>query len=227
MTLYNGAATGSGWVDGGLALDGVDDYAATASGVTTVDTGASFTVSAFVQAAAQPQQNVTLLSAPGTNRSAFAVRYVPGSAPDDPGRWRIETADADTTTATATQVENGQFFSVQDWTHVALVYDGFARDLSLYVNGELQDVACVDADEDGEPDVTGCTDVDSSGEDIVTFRAVQNLQLGRARTGSTWGEYFPGTVSDLWTFQGALTDTQISHLAVGMPGVETAVPSGD
>ncbi|MFJ4810442.1 LamG domain-containing protein [Streptomyces longwoodensis] len=228
MTLYNGAATGSGWVDGGLALDGVDDYAATASGVTTVDTGASFTVSAFVQAAAQPTGNVTLLSAPGTNRSAFAVRYVPGSAPDDPGRWRIETADADTTTASTTQVENGQFFSVQDWTHVALVYDGFARDLSLYVNGELQDVACADADENGEPDVAGCTDVDSSGENVVTFKAAQNLQLGRARTGSgTWGEYFPGTVSDLWTFQGALTDTQISHLAVGMPGVATAVPSGD
>ncbi|MER6270534.1 LamG-like jellyroll fold domain-containing protein [Streptomyces sp900105755] len=228
MTLYNGAATGSGWVDGGLTLDGVDDYAATASGVPTVDTSASFTVSAFVQAAAQPTGNVTLLSAPGTSRSAFAVRYVPGTASDDPGRWRIETADADTTTATTTQVENGQFFSVQDWTHLAVVYDGFAHGLKLYVNGELQDVACADADGDGDPDVAGCTDIDSSDENVVTFKAAQNLQLGRAKTGtSTWGEYFPGTVSDLWTFQGALTDTQISHLAVGMPGVETAVPSGD
>ncbi|MGY4928687.1 LamG-like jellyroll fold domain-containing protein [Streptomyces sp. 900105755] len=228
MTLYNGAATGSGWVDGGLTLDGVDDYAATASGVPTVDTSASFTVSAFVQAAAQPTGNVTLLSAPGTSRSAFAVRYVPGTASDDPGRWRIETADADTTTATTTQVENGQFFSVQDWTHLAVVYDGFAHGLKLYVNGELQDVACADADGDGDPDVAGCTDIDSSDENVVTFKAAQNLQLGRAKTGtSTWGEYFPGTVSDLWTFQGALTDTQISHLAVGMPGIETAVPSGD
>ncbi|MFF4834314.1 LamG-like jellyroll fold domain-containing protein [Streptomyces sp. NPDC001315] len=228
MTLYNGAATGSGWVDGGLTLDGVDDYAATASGATTVDTSASFTVSGFVQAAAQPTGNVTLLSAPGTTKSAFAVRYVPGSTDTDPGRWRIETADADSTSATATQVENGQFFSVQDWTHLAVVYDGFARDLRLYVNGELQDVACADTDEDGEPDVAGCTDIDSSGENVVTFKAAQNLQLGRAKTGtSTWGEYFPGTVSDLWTFQGALTDVQISHLAVGMPGVETAVPGND
>ncbi|MFI1925309.1 LamG domain-containing protein [Streptomyces sp. NPDC020377] len=228
MTLYNGAATGSGWVDGGLTLDGVDDYAATANGVPTVDTSASFTVSGFVQAAAQPTGNVTLLSAPGTTRSAFAVRYVPGSGDTDPGRWRIETADADSANATATQVENGQFFTVQDWTHLALVYDGFARDLRLYVNGELQDVACADTDEDGEPDVTGCTDIDSSGENVVTFKAAQNLQLGRARTGtSTWGEYFPGTVSDLWTFQGALTDTQISRLAVGMPGVAAVVPGDD
>lgn len=229
MTLYNGAATGSGWVDGGLTLDGVDDYAATASGTTTVDTGVSFTVSAFVQAAAQPTGNVTLLSAPGTTKSALAVRYVPSSTPDtDPGRWRIETADADSTQATTTQVENGQFFSVQDWTHLAVVYDGFARLLRLYVNGELQDVACADADENGEPDVAGCTDIDSSGENVVTFKAAQNLQLGRAKTGtSTWGEYFPGTVSDLWTFQGALTDSQISRLAVGMPGVETAVPGDD
>ncbi|WP_363325569.1 LamG domain-containing protein [uncultured Streptomyces sp.] len=229
MTLYNGAATGSGWVDGGLTLDGVNDYAATATGVPTVDTGASFTVSAFVQAAAQPTGNVTLLSAPGTTRSALAVRYVPGAAADgDPGRWRIETADADKADALTTQVDNGQFFTVQEWTHLAVVYDGFARELQLYVNGELQDVACADTDENGEPDVSGCTDTDSSGEDVVTFKATQNLQLGRAKTGaSTWGEYFPGTVSDLWTFQGALTPTQISHLAVGMPGVETAVPSGD
>ncbi|GGM12358.1 hypothetical protein GCM10010129_65530 [Streptomyces fumigatiscleroticus] len=229
MTLYNGAATGSGWVDGGLTLDGVDDYAATATGTPTVDTGASFTVSAFVQAAAEPAKNATLLSAPGTSKSAFAIRYVPSSTPDtDPGRWRIETADADTATATATQVENGQFFSVQDWTHVAVAYDGFARELRLYVNGELQDVACADTDEDGEPDVEGCTDIDSSAENLVTFKAVQNLQLGRVKTGtSTWGEYFPGTVSDLWTFQGALTDSQISRLAVGMPGVATAVPGDD
>lgn len=228
MTLYNGAATGSGWVDGGLTLDGVDDYAATATGVPTVDTSSSFTVSAFVQAAAQPTGNVTLLSAPGATKSAFAVRYVPGSTDTDPGRWRIETADTDSAAATATQVENGQFFSVQEWTHLAVVYDGFARDLRLYVNGELQDVACADADEDGEPDVAGCTDIDSSGENVVTFKTAQNLQLGRTRTGtSTWGEYFPGAVSDLWTFQGALTDAQISHLAVGMPGVVTAVPSDD
>ncbi|WP_319335344.1 LamG domain-containing protein [Streptomyces sp. NY05-11A] len=228
MTLYNGAATGSGWVDGGLTLDGVDDYAATATGVPTVDTSASFTVSGFVQAAAQPTGNVTLLSAPGTTKSAFAVRYVPGSGGADPGRWRIETADADSSTATATQVENGQFYNVQDWTHLALVYDGFARDLRLYVNGELQDVACADADENGEPDVTGCTDIDSSAENVVTFKAAQNLQLGRVKTGATtWGEYFPGTVSDLWTFQGALSDAQISRLAVGMPGVATAVPGDD
>ncbi|MET8976252.1 LamG domain-containing protein [Streptomyces sp. NPDC004539] len=228
LTLHNGAETGSGWVDGGLILDGVDDYAATTNGVPTIDTSASFTATAWAQAAAQPKGNVTLLSAPGTNKSSFAVRYLPGTTDADPGRWRIETAEADATTAGTTQVENGQFFSVRDWTHLAVVYDGFARDLKLYVNGELQDVACVDADENGEPDVAGCADINSSGENVVTFKATQNLQLGRTQTGTNTGsEYFPGTVSDLWTFQGALTDAQISLLAVGMPGLETVVPSID
>jgi hypothetical protein len=45
--------------------------------------------------------------------------------------------------------------------------------------------------------------------------------------GSTPGQYFPGALSDVWVFQGALTETQIGHLSVGMPGVETQVPSGD
>ena len=95
MTLYNGAATGSGWVDGGLTLDGVDDYVGHRDRRPDVDTSASFTVSAFVQAAARPDRERHPVSAPGTTRSAFAVRYVPGSGDADPGRWRIETADAD------------------------------------------------------------------------------------------------------------------------------------
>ncbi|MFI1399559.1 LamG-like jellyroll fold domain-containing protein [Streptomyces sp. NPDC020681] len=229
MTLNNGAAIGSGWVDGGVTLDGVNDYAATASGKVTTDTSASFTISAFAQAAAQPTGSVSLLSAPGTNKNALAIRYVPSGTPDtDAGRWRIEMAEADTTDAAATRVDNRQFYSVQDWNHLAVVYDGFAHEARLYVNGQLEQVSCVDADANGEPDVVGCADADSSAENVLTFPAVQNLQLGRAKTGtSTWGEYWPGAVSDLWTFQGALTDTQISHLARGLPGTDTTVPSGD
>jgi hypothetical protein len=231
LTLNNGAAVGSGWVDGGLILDGVNDYAATEPGTVTADTSASFTISAFAMASSQPAANtsVTLLSAPGTNASALVLRYVSGDNPDtDPGRWRIAMAGTDATDAEVAQVDNGQFYSVKDWNHLAVVYDGFAHELRLYVNGELEQTACVDADEDGEPDVTGCTDRDSSAEEVVTFKAMQNLQVGRLKTGTTTGsEYFPGAVSDLWTFQGALTDTQISHLAVGMPGTETTVPSND
>ncbi|CAL2068852.1 MULTISPECIES: LamG-like jellyroll fold domain-containing protein [Streptomyces] len=227
MTLSGGAQIGSGWVDGGVTLDGVDDHGVTSKA--PVDSSASFTVSAWVQAAAVPQKGVALLSMPGTAQSALAVRYEPSATPDtDPGRWRIAMASLDSADASVQQVDNGKFFSATDWTHVAVVYDGFAKRLSLYVNGELEETACADSDGDGAADDTGCTDRFSWADDVLAFKATQPMQLGRARTGtSAWGQYWPGTVSDLWVFQGALSDAQIEQLAVGWPGMPTEVPGED
>ncbi|WP_435243551.1 LamG-like jellyroll fold domain-containing protein [Streptomyces cucumeris] len=225
MTLHGGAKVGPGWVDGGVSLDGIDDHATTST--VPVDTSASFTVTAWAQAAAVPKNGVTLLSAPGAQRDAFAVRYVPGADPDsDPGRWRIAMPAADKNDADLAQAENSQFSGATDWTHLALVYDGFAKQLKLYVNGELQEDACPDADGDGEADDSGCADQISWAENALSFKATQPLQLGRAKAGNGWGEYWPGAVSDLWAFQGALTDEQIDRLAAGFPGVPTDVPDG-
>ncbi|MFF0161822.1 LamG-like jellyroll fold domain-containing protein [Streptomyces sp. NPDC005263] len=226
MTLYNGAKTGEGWVDGAVVLDGTNDYAA--APVVPVDTSASFTVSAYVQTAATPTGPVTVMSAPGAKKSAFAVRYEPSATPaTDPGRWRIATADSDSDSATVADVGNGTFYSPTDWNHVALVYDGFSKEIRLYVNGELQETACADADEDGVQDDASCTDTVSWSDDVLTYKAVKTLQLGRDTTGPKSSQYFPGSLSDVWVFQGALNETQIDHLAVGMPDVETTVPSGD
>jgi hypothetical protein len=226
MTLYNGAQTGSGWVDGALVLDGTDDYAA--ASFVPVDTSASFTVSAYVQSAAVPTGPVTVISAPGAAKSAFAVRYEPSATPaTDPGRWRIVTASADSSSATVSDVGNGMFYSPTEWNHVAVVYDGFSKEIRLYVNGELQETACADTDDDGVQDDASCTDTVSWADDVLTYKAAKTLQLGRDTAGVTPGQYFPGSLSDVWVFQGALTDTQIDHLAVGMPGVDTTVPSGD
>lgn len=224
LTLGGGTQIGSGWVDGGLVLDGVNDYAASAS--PPVDTGTSFTVTAWAQAAAVPQSGVTLLSMPGTQQNAFAVRYLPSATPDtDPGRWRISVPDQDATGAASTDVENGQFYSAADWTHLALVYDGFAKRLQLYVNGELEESACVDADGNGEGDDGACTDRISWSENVISFKATQPLQIGRLKSGTSWGQYWPGVLSDVWAFQGTLTADQVIQLAYGMPGLPTEVPA--
>ncbi|MFE4822175.1 LamG-like jellyroll fold domain-containing protein [Streptomyces sp. NPDC056704] len=233
MTLYNGAQAGKGGVEAGLGgvdgtitLDGTDDYAA--APVVPVDTSASFTVSAFVQAAATPTSPVTVMSAPGSKKSAFAVRYEPSATPaTDPGRWRIVTADSDSDSAAVSDIGNGMFYGPTDWNHVALVYDGFSKEVRLYVNGELQETACNDSNDDGVQDDPSCTDTVSWADDVLTYKAAKTLQLGRDTTGTTSGQYFPGSLSDVWVFQGALTETQIDHLAAGAPGVETVVPSGD
>jgi hypothetical protein len=129
-------------------------------------------------------------------------------------------ASADDTGATVARVDNGQFFSPTDWTHVALVYAGFAKQLQLYVNGELEEVGCADGDGVGDP---ACTDRVSWAEDVLSFKATSPLHLGRAMTGAYW----PGSVSDVWAFQGTLTEAQIRLLAVGQPGMATEVPGVD
>ncbi|WP_237329423.1 LamG-like jellyroll fold domain-containing protein [Streptomyces sp. CBMAI 2042] len=229
LSLHNGAKVGSGWVDGGLELDGVNDYAATVSATPPVDTSGSFTVSAFAQAAAVPTKPAVLISAPGTDKNAFEVRYVPSATPQtDGGRWRISTSQADTTSAPSSNAAYGPFSGVDGWHHIALVYDGFARELRLYVNGSLEETACTDADGDGEADEPTCEERISSAENVITFKATQGLNIGRTKTGaSTWGEYWPGAVSDLWTFQGALRETAIAHLSQGVPGTDTTLPGND
>ncbi|MEV7868076.1 LamG domain-containing protein, partial [Streptomyces sp. NPDC088124] len=224
LTLGGGARTGSGWVDGGLVLDGVDDYGTTAS--VPVDTGTSFTVTAWAQAAALPKSEVTLLSVPGAQKNAFSLRYVPSATPDtDAGRWKIALADQDSASAVSAEVENGQFYGPTDWTHLAVVYDGFSKELRLFVNGELEQTACADEDENGEAD-DGCVDRASWAEDVLSFKANQPLHMGRVKNGSSWGQFWPGALSDVWAFQGTLTDAQIGQLAVGAPGMATDVPAG-
>ncbi|MGW7595614.1 hypothetical protein, partial [Streptomyces rubiginosohelvolus] len=87
--------------------------------------------------------------------------------------------------------------------------------------------ACADVDGNGDADDTACGDRMSWSENALSFRATQPLQLGRAKTGATWGEYWPGAVSDVWAFQGALSDAQVSQLAAGTPDMATDVPGGD
>ncbi|MEU7385006.1 LamG domain-containing protein [Streptomyces sp. NPDC042207] len=224
MKLYDGAELDSGRVDGGVNLDGLKGYGETST--VPVDTGASFTVTAWAQAAAVPDKGVALLSIPGTAQDAFSVRYEPSSDPDrDPGRWRIAVASADGTGATVTQVDNGQFLRPTRWTHLALVYDGFTKQLQLYVNGQLEEVGCADTD-----DTSGasCEDRVSWADDVLSFKATGPMQLGRAMTGpKTWGAYWPGSVSDVWAFQGTLTEAQVMQLAAGQPGMATEVPGAN
>ncbi|WP_324617993.1 LamG-like jellyroll fold domain-containing protein [Streptomyces dysideae] len=224
LTVGGGAQTGLGWVDSGaLELDGVDDYAATATPV--IDTGASFTVMGWVTSAGVPTRSAAVLSAPGASNSAFAIRHVP--ADTGAGRWQISMPDSDSADAAVVRVENHQFYDARDWNHLALAYDGFTKEARLYVNGQLEEVACADVDGDGESDDTTCADRLSRSENVLSYKATGGLQIGRARTAGTWGEYWPGAVDDVWVFQGTLSDSQISHLSLGMWGVATEVPGTD
>ncbi|MEU6180785.1 LamG domain-containing protein [Streptomyces coeruleorubidus] len=196
LTLGGGAKTGRGWVDNGaLELDGVDDHAATATSV--LDTSASFTVMGWAQSAGVPTGTTAVLSAPGPANSAFALRHVPAAKGEaGAGRWQLAMPDSDSAGATVARVENQQFFDARDWNHLALTYDGFAKEARLYVNGQLEEVACADVDGDGESDDTTCADRFSWSENVLSYKAAGGLQIGRAKAAGAWGGH-QGEVQDL------------------------------
>ncbi|MFI9628751.1 LamG-like jellyroll fold domain-containing protein [Streptomyces sp. NPDC052042] len=226
MTVHGGAELGPGTVDfNGLQLNGVDAYGEIPS--VPVDTSASFTVTAWAQAAAQPDHSMSVVSTSGATRSAFDVRFQPDPADvSGLGRWELTLPDADSSGAAVKQTGSTEFFDVRDWNHLAVVYDGFAKEARLYVNGVLQEVACGDNDGDGKPDDDACQDLVAWADDVLTFKAGQNMLVGRAMADTT-GEYFAGSIDDVWAFQGTLNEDQIGRLAQSFIDIPTEVPSTD
>ncbi len=190
---------GLGWVGaGGLVLDGVDDYAATAS--MPVNTRDSFTATAWVNTASRPQKKVTVLSGEGAYNSAFTVRYAPDPAdPANSGGYQLEVPTADAAGASRPVVGHSAFQSDFDWDHLAVVYDAFADEIRLYVNGRLEQVEAAT----------------SWRGNVRTFQATKSLQFGRNKENGVLGEYWPGVIDDVWVFSGVAGDAQIAKLGNG------------
>lgn len=100
-----------------------------------------------------------------------------------------------------------------DWNHLAIVYDGLAKQARIYVNGQLGEAACIDGNGDGQADDAACVEAVPWSENVISFEALKSLQLGRAKGRGSFGDYWPGAIDDVWTFQGALSDAQISRIA--------------
>ncbi|MFC7303221.1 LamG-like jellyroll fold domain-containing protein [Streptomyces monticola] len=227
LTLNGGAKPADqGFMGGALELDGVNGYAAT--NAVPMDSDTSFTVTAWAQAASMPDDDIALVSAEGATQSAFSVRYLPDATnpQGNPGRWQLAMTDEDRAESVTARMDNGEFYDVREWNHLALVYDGFAKEARLYVNGSLAEVACGDGDGDGEADDPTCTELVPWAENVLTFKATKSFQVGRSKTDGAWGEYFPGLVDDVWAFQGALSDAQVAWLAGQWFDVPTEVPEG-
>ncbi|MET7650241.1 LamG domain-containing protein [Streptomyces sp. NPDC005486] len=191
---------GAGWVGGagGLVLDGVDDYAAAAT--VPVNTRESFTATAWVNTAGRPQKKVTVLSAEGAVNSAFTVRYAPDPTdPQNQGGYELELPSADTAGAARPAVRHSSFQSDFEWDHLAVVYDAFADEARLYVNGHLEQVL----------------DAMSWQANVQPFQATKQLQFGRNKENGTPGEYWPGVIDDVWLFSGVASDAQIVKLGNG------------
>ncbi|MEV4924322.1 LamG-like jellyroll fold domain-containing protein [Streptomyces roseoverticillatus] len=232
LTLTPGATIGTGHVDNGsLTLDG--SHAAAFTNGMPVDTGGSFTMTAWAQRIAdRPGRPMTVMSAEGKSRSAFTLRYLPGptspgeAGKEGHGRWQVTMPDKDTDKTTAiTTVENNAFEDAGSWNHLALVYDGFSNELMLYVNGALEEFSCTQDAEGGTVTEASCTDRSSRASNAMSFGGGKSLQLGRSLVMGVPGEYWSGQLDDVWAFQGALTKAQVERLATGLHDFPTQVPS--
>lgn len=146
--------------------------------------------------------------------------------PASEGFWELALSRTDTTDAKLDWAGNTQSFnSVTDWNHIAVVYDGFAKQARIYVNGQLGEAACIDGNDDGQADDAACVEAVPWAENVISFQALKSLQLGRAKGRGSFGDYWPGAIDDIWTFQGALSDEQINQISSAWVGLPTEVPN--
>ncbi|GAA2350490.1 LamG-like jellyroll fold domain-containing protein [Streptomyces carpaticus] len=219
LYLWGGAGLSPGFVDStSMYVDGGGGYAYSAD--VPIDTSISFTATGFVRAAAPPSGPASFMSVAGRRESAFAVTFVPDAESGEGwGRWEASLADADNTDATIARFGHQRLYDVREWHHIAFVYDGLTAQARLYINGELEEITCLD--EDGDT----CTPGMSWAENVFPFQADANLHLGRSISGGVWRQpSWPGAMDDVWVIQGVLEQQQIRQLSLGKPGTPTAVP---
>ncbi|WP_175412786.1 LamG domain-containing protein [Streptomyces sp. TRM64462] len=182
--------------DGHLVLDGDGDHASTAT--PPITGGSSFTVTARAQLtsidATMPQ---TVLSLPGANANRLAVRYRPATA-TEPAMWELAVAKTDEATAEIVTVADNRRFPSNDGSgqHLAVVYDAFANEVRLYVEGQLASSA--------------------KGADTTLWPATGGLNVGRSAVGGS-GEYFAGAIDEVRAYNGAADMTAIQEMALLRP----------
>jgi len=205
LTLFGNAyADQSGGAIGdpqvGMVLDGDGDYAASTGPV--IRTDQSFTVGGWVQTAGRPTRDAAVFSQEGNVNSGFTLRYHPDGTDPTAGGYQVDMPDKDAVAGIAHQTADSNSFQSDGsgWDHVAIVYDAFADDMRLYVNGNLTETV------DGGV---------SRRFNTLAFNASKAFQIGRTKTNGTYGEYWPGAVDDVWAFNGVLDDAQIAELSGG------------
>ncbi|MFI0988033.1 LamG domain-containing protein [Streptomyces exfoliatus] len=171
---------------GHLVLDASGEYASTATPPVTGTS--SFTISARVlMSSLDATTSQTVFSLPGRNTNRVQVRYQAASQ-----RWQLAVGTADAAGASATTWTYDQALpSGTVSQHLAVVYDAYAGQIRLYVNGQPAPKAV--------------------GADLTTWAATGGLQVGRSSLGSA--EYFAGAVDEVRVYGGALDKTSIVQLA--------------
>ncbi|MFD0427102.1 LamG domain-containing protein [Streptomyces zhihengii] len=197
---------GAGWsthgrrgdTDQALWLDSTNPalqtgYAATSA--PAVNTGGSFTVSAWVHMTSAPT-NAVVLSQPGSKASAFALYYSTSYK-----AWVFNRADKDQDVPVhARSVSAQQDPPLRSWTHLAGVFDTKGDGdktndtIQLFVNGRPQPKTVLSA----------------AAPSYEPWTASGGLQFGRFAKAGVGGEYTHGLIDEAAVWQRMLTEQEIA-----------------
>ncbi|MEV6601718.1 LamG-like jellyroll fold domain-containing protein [Actinoplanes sp. NPDC051346] len=171
---------------GHLALTGADTSYATAP--VNPDMANSFSISARVKLTSScAGRPMTVFSQKGVHSSPVVVRC------NEEGHWELAMAGADAVSPewqTRGDTERPRLIGKGD--HLVLVYNGYVRELSLYVNGHWS----------------------SSIELVSPFVATGGVQIGRAFLGDAYREHLSGAVDDVRVYNGVADAELIQRISL-------------
>jgi hypothetical protein len=206
IAVLAGAAarvTGRSGVGQALSLDGTGAYAATSGPVMTPDpdTGtpvpvtsdASFTATAWTRLAATGGGTRTVVSYDGTSTHAHRLAY-DGST----NTWIYGTARSDADGAAESTISSASTASAGTWTHLAMVWDAWTRQMILYVNGT--------------PEVTA-----TLAADATPHGSASSLSIGRTKHDGVYTDFWSGAIDEVRVYNYAVPAEALAPLAAPMP----------
>jgi alpha-N-arabinofuranosidase len=172
----------------GLKLDGAS-FAEVPGAV--VDTSKSFTVSARVSMdVIESKKYQTFVSIDGQDLSGFYLQMNP-YAGGGTGRFEFDRMASDAKGATKIAAKAKSAIATNTWYYLVGVYDADAQNISLYLNGRLQETL---------PYRNG-------------WQATGKTAIGRGRTSGHNGNYMTGIIRDVRVYAYALTAAQVKEMA--------------
>ncbi|GGS58078.1 hypothetical protein GCM10010171_61440 [Actinokineospora fastidiosa] len=179
--------TGTSYVpgvhDAALALDGVTGSAV--ARYTAASLKSSFSVAAWVRLD-NVDRTQTILSQDGLRTSGFVLQYR-----HEARRWAFGIPDSDSDDHELRYAGSAGPAVAGEWTHLAGVYDGSARQLRLYVNGAL----------------SGVTD------NVVSWWLNGPAVIGRGKVNGQPAHLMDGTVDEVLSWMGVTTPEHVANLA--------------
>ncbi|MBP2320390.1 hypothetical protein JOF56_000775 [Kibdelosporangium banguiense] len=202
----DGTLKDTSWINNPATLTGTASYPAGRSGesllldgasaVTTGNIGAvmrdSFTVAAWAKLH-RGDKVATVLGQDGARHSGLVLQYRP-----EVGRWIFGAAtsdDADADNRPLVYANSLVAPTLNEWTHLTGVYDYPARQLRLYVNGELV----------------------GTKDNVLLWTAWGGFTIGRAKEKGVPAGFFTGAIDEVYTDEGVVPDAEIRARAGWAP----------